>query len=127
MQLLLIEPDVVLARTYSLALKKAGHSVKAVTNSQAAINSADKHTPDIVILELQLVTHSGIEFLYEFRSYPDWQSIPILIHTNVPEIELRDSWKQLTLQLGVSGYKYKPSTNLKNLIDSIAELNLINT
>src|ERR1700733_7447717 len=104
-QILLIEPDKSLAKTYHQALKQAGHKVVSVTSSQQAINSADKLAPDVVVLEIQLVGHSGIEFLYEFRSYPEWQSIPVIVHSNVPYVELKDGWPLLSKQLGVSSYR----------------------
>jgi DNA-binding response OmpR family regulator len=120
-QILLIEPDRPLAKTYSGALKQAGYKVSAVTGSQDAIYAADKLTPDVVVLELQLVGHSGIEFLYEFRSYPEWQDIPVIIHSNVPYAELKDGWPILSEQLGVSLYRYKPATKLDKLVSSVNE------
>lgn len=119
---LLVEPDKPLAKTYANALTKAGYVVQVATNSQEAINKADSVLPNAVILELQLVGHSGIEFLYEFRSYADWQGVPVLIHTNVPYMELENSWSLLTSHLGVSGYRYKPDTNLKTLIVDLSKL-----
>jgi DNA-binding response OmpR family regulator len=121
-QVLLIEPDRLLAKTYQAALKNSGHQVRIATNSQDAINLADKITPDVVVLELQLVGHSGVEFLYEFRSYPDWQDVPVLIHSHVPYLALKDGWPILNEQLGVSDYRYKPSTSLEKLISSINQL-----
>jgi DNA-binding response OmpR family regulator len=123
-QVLIIEPDKLLAKTYLSALKTAGHKVKVASNSQEAINMADKAAPDIVIMELQLVGHSGIEFLYEFRSYTDWQNIPVLIHSQVPYAELKDGWPILSEQLGVSEYRYKPATSLQSLISSVDQLTL---
>lgn len=121
---LLIEPDRPLAKTYSGALKSAGYKVSVVSSAQQAIHGADQLTPDVVVLELQLVGHSGIEFLYEFRSYADWQNIPVLVHTAVPYIELQDGWGLLTKHLGVSDYKYKPTTDLQTLVSSVNELAL---
>ncbi|HEY1645899.1 MAG TPA: response regulator [Candidatus Saccharimonadales bacterium] len=121
-QVLLVEPDRPLAKTYQAALRQAGHKVKVAASSQEAINVADKTVPDVVVLEIQLIRHSGIEFLYEFRSYPEWQGIPVLIHTNVPYQELKDGWPLLSEHLGVAKYKYKPDTNLEALISSVNEL-----
>jgi two-component system phosphate regulon response regulator PhoB len=70
--ILLIEPDRLLAEIYQRALSSEGHNVVVCAGAQSAILSADQSTPDLVILELQLVEHSGIEFLYEFRSYSEW-------------------------------------------------------
>jgi response regulator RpfG family c-di-GMP phosphodiesterase len=67
------------------------------------------------------VEHSGIEFLNEFRSYPDWQDIPVVIHTHVPATEFNDSWKLLRGELGVRDYLYKPHTSLKRLTAAVGE------
>lgn len=120
-EIILIEPDRLLAESYVQALQAAGHEVSAAPGAQAAIMAADAIKPDLVILELQLVEHSGIEFLYEFRSYPEWQGVPVLIHTHVPPAEFNDSRELLRGELGVRDYLYKPHTSLKRLTASVAE------
>jgi DNA-binding response OmpR family regulator len=113
-RILLIEPDRILAETYRQALAGRRRQVICCASAQAGIISADQHRPDLVILELQLIEHSGIEFLYEFRSYADWQTIPVLIHTHVPPAEFNDN-RQLMHQLNISAYLYKPQTSLRDL------------
>ena len=120
-QILLIEPDRLLAETYSSALVGAGHEVIVAAGAQAAISAADMARPDLIILELQLVEHSGIEFLYEFRSYPEWQDIPVLIHSGVPAAEFTDSWQIMGQELGVDIYLYKPRTSLSQLISTVRD------
>jgi DNA-binding response OmpR family regulator len=121
-RVLLIEPDLVLAETYRRALLTAGHQVVCCASAQAGIISADQHRPDIVILELQLIEHSGIEFLYEFRSYPDWQAIPVILHTLVPPAEFNGNRQLLNRQLKVTHYFYKPQTSLGELTAQIEQL-----
>ena len=120
-QILLIEPDRLLAESYVQALLHAGHEVQATGGAQAAIMSADAIPPDLVVLELQLVEHSGIEFLYEFRSYPEWQDVPVIIQTHVPQAEFADNWQLLQQELGVQGYLYKPRTSLGQLLVAVDE------
>lgn len=120
-RILLIEPDRVLAKTYRQALAGDGHEVVIGNGAQAGITAADAKQPDLVILELQLVEHSGIEFLYEFRSYPEWQDTPVLIHSHVPPAEFNDSRQILNGQLGVNVYLYKPRTTLKELLSNVRE------
>jgi DNA-binding response OmpR family regulator len=120
-EILLIEPDKLLADTYVEALQAAGHGVNAAGSAQAAILAADAITPDLVVMEIQLVEHSGIEFLYEFRSYPEWQGMPVLLQTGVPRSEFAGSWQLLNRELGVQGYLYKPRTSLKQLIAAVNE------
>ena len=115
MNVLLLEPDKLLADTYRRALQTEGHRVTMCATAQAAIFAADEYRPDIVITELQLVKHSGIEFLYEFRSYHDWDTVPIVVLTSVPPGELHAHHPHLQQQLGVQHCLYKPQTDLVSL------------
>lgn len=119
--ILLIEPDLVLAETYLQALAAAGHSVGLCSTAQAGVLVADQAPPDLVILELQLTSHSGIEFLYEFRSYRDWRDVPVIVHSHVPPSEFETNWHLLKDQLGVTAYLYKPRTSLRELVETVNE------
>lgn len=118
-RILLLEPDRLLAETYARALRHAGFSVVPCASAQAAILAADQKRPDLVVLELQLVEHSGIEFLYEFRSYAEWQDVPVLVQTQVPAGEFSGQLQSLQEQLGITGYLYKPTASLNNLVSNI--------
>lgn len=78
--------------------------------------AADTARPDAVIMELQLTGHNGLEFLHEFRSYPEWQDIPIVLLTNVPPGEFAGGRAALMRQLGIRGYLYKPQADLRQLL-----------
>lgn len=114
--ILLLEPDYSLARAYKSALESAGHGVLVSASAQTAVDAADEVRPDVVIMELQLIAHSGIEFLYEFRSYVDWQDIPVIVLSKVPPAEFNQCGRTMREQLGVSAYCYKPQTDLKQLL-----------
>ncbi len=121
MRILLVEPDKLLARTYKQALESAGHEVMVDGTAQGAVHAADEQAPDLVLLEMQLVSHSGVEFLYEFRSYSDWQDIPVIVLSQVPPAEFLGSWDLLQRELGVKKYLYKPHTSLKKLLRTVNE------
>lgn len=121
-QIILLEPDALLARIYRQALEHAGHHVRIVVSAQEAVFEVDELPPDIIIAELQLVGHSGIEFLYELRSYLEWQHIPVLIHSSVPPTEFMGSRQLLSGALGVRSYHYKPHTSLRALLRSVNQL-----
>jgi DNA-binding response OmpR family regulator len=118
--ILLVEPDNILGRTYAAALEAAGHSVAYGRHAQNAVHLADQKSPDLIILELQTPGHNGIEFLYEFRSYPEWQHVPVIIHTLVTPQDLEAHASRFE-HLGITGYLYKPTTNLRQLISSVNE------
>lgn len=117
-RILLIEPDYVLASTYYEALSRAGHQVIPTAGAQTALLVADDIKPELIILELQLIEHSGVEFLYELRSYPDWQHLPVILHTQVPPAEFNQS-RELLKQLNIQTYLYKPQTTLRELAAAV--------
>lgn len=118
MNLLLIEPDKLLAASLKLALDQAGWQVSCARSAQAAISVLDQAEADVILLEPQLGLHNGIEFLYELRSYADWQEIPIIIHSAnraILDQEFAEAWRQL----GVSTLLYKPTTTTGQLIKAV--------
>ncbi len=116
--ILLIEPDMLLANSIRQYLKSLGHSLQWRSSAQSAINGADETLPDIVILELQLPGHSGIEFLYEFKSYPEWQAVPVIILSTLDESEIACS-SILLGPLDVVSYHHKHYTSLQQIADAV--------
>lgn len=119
--ILLVEPDRILAQTYKVALEKQKTLTVAVAHgAQMAIHLADLQTPDLILLEIQLPRHNGIEFLYELRSYPEWQSMPIILHTLVPLGHIEMS-AEMIRTLGIVNHLYKPTTTLQQLYRNVTE------
>lgn len=116
MQVLLIESDPLLASSIVAYMHKQGMQISSVTTAQGAIAACDTSTPNIVILDMALIGHGGIEFLHEFRSYHDWQNVPV-IAWSMQHITVTQS--QALLQLGVSGVLYKPKTTLQQLYQQL--------
>lgn len=119
MNVLLVEPNRTLGKTYTSALIRDGHDVTLCHNAQEAIMAADRSRPDAVVLELQLAGHSGAEFLYEFRSYPEWRDVPVILHTMVPG-HLLAADEQFG-RLGIAAHLYKPATQLWRLVRTVNE------
>jgi two-component system KDP operon response regulator KdpE len=105
---------------YKKALELAGYEVNHVTKAQEGISAADSKRPDLVMLELNLHGHNGVEFMYEFRSYHDWLNVPIMVVSHTPFSALNVAelvWEQL----GVVNYHYKPEVSLKQLVHSVTQ------
>ena len=117
---LLVDADVRLRKTYASALETAGFSVAQAASAQSAIGLCETATPDIIVLDLQLAEHSGLEFLQELRSYSEWGSIPVLLHTMVPVQNLQNL-DEAFKTFGIAGYAYKPETSLKKLVSLVED------
>ncbi len=119
MHVLLIEPDHLQATAIAQSLRRNGHSVAHSRSAQRAVQCADEKVPDVVVLELQLPQHNGVEFLYEFRSYFEWLHIPVVIHSFVPPRELKHA-VTLHKELCVVNMLHKTQTSLQQLCDAVA-------
>jgi len=115
MRILLIEPDKLLAGSLQTYFANANHTVLIYRDLQAAITAADSQKPDVVIAELQLAGRSGIEFLYEFRSYPDWQSLPVIIYTSI-SLEDLSAYADVFSDLNIAQVLHKSHTSLSQLL-----------
>ena len=121
-RILFIEPDLLLQRIYTQAFERAAYEARACAAAQAAIDALDSWPADIVVLELQLPGHGGIEFLHEFRSYAEWDGVPVILQTYVPPQQLAALRRTLRDDLGVQAIHYKPRTSLQALMQSVEEV-----
>lgn len=119
--ILLVEPDAVLARTYTQALHHAGYSVTCAISAQGALHAAEAETPCLVILELQLPVHNGVAFLHEFRSYSEWESVPIVVISYLSLASLSHIKEVLVQDFGVCACLHKPRTSLQQLLKVVRE------
>lgn len=112
--ILLLEADRQLARYTADFLGRRGHHVLRFADPQAAISATDTDLPDLIILNLSLAARSGIEFLYELRSYPDWQKVPVIATGRLDPKE-QAAYSQAFTQLNISSYMPKESFSLSGL------------
>ncbi len=120
-RILLIEPDTILGAAYKRILEESGNEVVCSRHAQDALLQFESLKPELLIVELQMPGHGGIEFLYEIRSYPEWQGIPVIIHTLIPLQKIEGHLKRLK-QLGADTILYKPATTLRQLAESATEI-----
>lgn len=123
-RILLVEPDAILAKIYQNTLITKGYDVCCAADAQIAIRLLDQQPFELIILELQLINHGGVEFIYELRSYGEWSKIPIILHTIVPYHALSFT-KLQRRQLGIAAYLYKPVTTTRQLLQSVEAVLLV--
>lgn len=114
-RILLVEPDIIIAKIYTAALQQAGYKVMWTCDAQTGIGATDSQIPDCILLELQLPRHNGIEFLYELRSHADLAAIPVVVLSHL-EAEAIGMLESMQKELGIVEYLYKPATSVNKLV-----------
>lgn len=120
-RILILTSDRQVGRNIQGYMVLKGHSATTFTDPQAAILAADTDAPEVVVVDLLLAGRSGIEFLYELRSYPEWQSIPVIIVGAGSEYSIQ-SYGQAFAQLNVAAYLSLLHTPLAKLESRIQNL-----
>ena len=121
-KILIVEPDKVLASTYSAFLLKNGFEVFCSHNAQDAMLKVDQYKPDLIILELRLISNSGVELLREIRSYPDLNYIKIIILSMIKINNLSNNWFRIKDDFDISEFLYKPETTLSELLNIVNQI-----
>lgn len=107
-----------MALVIAQALARHERSVAIAQTSQSAIQQADKSLPRLIILELLIPRHNGLEFIHELRSYPEWLDIPLIIYSQMPKEDLLAS-PEVLKDMGVVEHFYKPTVSLDKLVKSV--------
>jgi DNA-binding response OmpR family regulator len=120
-EVLLLDTDRQFSKNLATYLTGEGHSVDAYVEPQQAILGVDTKRPHLIMLDLILASRSGIEFLYELRSYPEWQDIPVLVVSRLSPDEVL-SFQPAFQQLNVSDYLNKTTISLNDIKDKVEQV-----
>lgn len=125
--ILLVEDDLWLAELYIEALQSNGnYRIHHARDAEEALENLDALKKlNLIILDMFLPGHNGLEFLHEIASYQDTKDIPIILLTTISKMEFGiddERWKAY----GVTKYLYKPDIKPYQLVSVVDEL-LLNT
>lgn len=118
MDVLLIEPDLILAKTYKEVLENNSLRVSIVSDAESAVYEIDRKAPQVIVLELQLAKYSGIDFLHEFKTYEDWHDIPVIVYSRIPKYTFEKDevdWSKYGVRRYLEKSRYT-ATELANFI-----------
>lgn len=118
-KILLVEDDVWLAELYCDILKSEKCTVLRVASAAEALETLDDNTDiDLVVLDMFLPEHNGIEFLHEVASHNDINHLPVIVLSSVHKHDFKMS-EERWQHYGVVAHLYKPETKPNDLVVSV--------
>ena len=103
-RVLIVDDDPDIRRLVSYNLTQAGFEVAASENGRKALESVQKHPPDLIILDLMLPDVDGMEVCRTLRHRENSRRIPIVMLTaRSEEID-----RVVGFELGADDYVMKP-------------------
>jgi CheY-like chemotaxis protein len=86
--ILVIEDDVPLQEAYSFILKTAGHRVTSAYNGKEGLSLVEKHTYDVILLDIHMPVMDGWQFLKKYNKLPS-SGATIIVFSNMIEPEIK--------------------------------------
>lgn len=83
---LVIEDDADIARLFEVVLEEAGYTVEVLYNGRAALDRLAEIAPDVVLLDLNLPSVSGVDILERIRGDVRLVDVVVIVATANPQI-----------------------------------------
>ncbi|MBI1961433.1 MAG: response regulator [Parcubacteria group bacterium] len=84
---LLAEDDQFLRRMYATKLSQAGIETVLAEDGKQALDCARKAKPSLVLLDILMPKMDGFEVLAEMKKDPNLKDVPVVLLTNLSEVE----------------------------------------
>ncbi len=103
-KILIVEDNPQNMRLMEMTLRGKGYTLVEATNGEEALDKATKEKPDLIIMDMQLPTMSGIEVTKRLRQMPEFRCAPIVA---VTAYAMKGD-KEKFLEAGCDAYLSKP-------------------
>ena len=117
-KILFIEDESALQKTFSDVLEKEGYKVISALDGESGLRLAKSERPDLILLDLILPKKDGFEVLKELKKEEATKEIPVIVLTNLEEIESVEK----ALELGATTYLVKAQYTLEEVIKKVKEV-----
>lgn len=105
--ILIAEDEPSILESLDFILRRAGWSIRSVTDGDAALDAVRRLHPRIVVLDVMLPKRSGFDVLKQIRASAETRTMPVLILTAKGQQQDR----RIAEELGADGFVTKPYAN----------------
>ena len=101
---LIVDDSASVRKLVELTLRRSGFSVISAVSGVAALATLAETRPDLVLLDVMLVSLDGFQLCRAIRNHPDYAEIPIIILSGRES----EADRQTGIDAGVDAYLTKP-------------------
>jgi CheY-like chemotaxis protein len=77
-RILVVDDNVQAAETLAIILRHWGHDVRVTFDGAAGLAAVAEYRPDVVILDIEMPTMSGVEVARQLRGLPDHDAVTLI-------------------------------------------------
>jgi two-component system cell cycle response regulator DivK len=115
-RILVVEDNAKNMKLFREVLVATGYETLEATSGGEAVDMASEHTPDLVLMDIQMPDFDGVEALRRLRADDRTASIPVVALT----AQAMQGDRERFLAAGFVGYVSKP-VNVRDLIGTVRE------
>lgn len=116
-RILIVENDRELITVYQMRLEAEGFDVKSETSPERVYQTVLEYKPDMVLLDVRLGAHNGLDILADLRARPETANVRVIVIT----VLALDSVEQRAISLGSLEYLVKTNIILADIVEHIKE------
>jgi DNA-binding response OmpR family regulator len=114
-KILFIEDESALQKTFRDVLEKEGYQMISALDGESGLRLAKSQKPDLILLDLILPRKDGFEVLKELKEDEATKEIPVIVLTNLEDIESVEK----AIELGATSYLVKAQYTLEEVIQKV--------
>jgi signal transduction histidine kinase len=104
-RILVVDDDPVIIRLYQIILTKAGFTLTVARSGEELLAAIVVEKPDVIVLDVILPDHTGLDLCYRLKSDPEYLDIKIIL---VSGTEISPSKVADGIDIGADDYLVKP-------------------
>lgn len=116
-KILVIEDDRSLQNALVEMISQEGYETASALDGEEGLEKVDQFKPDLILLDIILPKKDGYEVLSEIKKNEKTKDIPVLILTNLEEVNN----VQKALDLGATTFMVKSDFSLKDVLGKVRE------
>ncbi len=120
-KILVVDDDKIFSKILRDGLADGGdgkYEILAAFDGEEGFETAEKERPDLILLDLVMPKMGGIETLKKIRGEEWGKDIPVIVETQLSDIESMGEG----VALGVRGYLVKADYSLEDILRQIEEI-----
>jgi DNA-binding response OmpR family regulator len=114
-KILFVEDETSLQKAFGTILKDKGYDVISAFDGETGLKLAKEVKPDLILLDLIFPKVHGFEVLKKLKEEKDTQHIPVIVLTNLEDMENVGK----ALELGAMSYLVKAQYSLEEILEKI--------
>ncbi len=114
-RILIVEDEAVLSEAYSMLLTQAGYEVSVAPDGKEALIKAERHDPQLILLDLRMPVMTGIDFLRAYDLKAKHKDVKVIVFSNYDmQAEIDEAYK-----LGADRYILKAWASPREILDLV--------